>query len=639
LLFLSYAHEDWEVARQITARLRELGIDVYDWQDRRGGRFIRDIERAISRADGFVALMSPHFLDSEWCRDEWEFAFQREHDLQADNEDRVFICVLQVADTPHTASGFLRGRDWLNITGHGDRDEMIAALVHRLMPGDRPGTQHPADDTAQCAAGGGASLFRNRQDELDSVLHGLINVAGPHFWLVVAPPQLGKTWFLDRLRAEITGATDAAAQWATKLVDLRVQPAGLRRDAEALLKQLFEPLISQEPATPRNIARAISRNQQPYLCLLDSGELLPEETVNALRTHLGAIYRYVHEARNRNVRLAFVVATRREQGWLGVSPDPRLTVLALTEFKIDVVLDALSDLANSMSRGLSLPELQQHAQRIHDLSEGLPALLVPCLEWVQREEWLDPARLETEELFADIAHPYVRERLLSRDSLYPEDAENRPQPQPDATSEQWQEPLRALEGAFRLLAPYRLFTMSHLRNHSHSDPGLDAALGALNWSVEKTWAAISASALLRRPQNEPWQEIYPAIRRLLYRYFYPSEDMQAAAHHEARKFVEVWADRQRGKEQVIGLLESLWHEACELRLTQAVEMEEQLSGSARKLSRDLRSSEAYTVPELRAFAADRLRSDAEFRRVLDGHPGLFALLAWIVKVPDDGATA
>ena len=134
MLFLSYAEEDWEVARQLITKLRELGIDVYDWQGRRGGQFIGQIQRAISQADGFVVLMSPHFLASQWCRDEWEYALQLEHEMQIGNKDYVFIYVLKVADTPRAAAGFLSTRDWLDITGHRDKDEMIAILADTLTP-------------------------------------------------------------------------------------------------------------------------------------------------------------------------------------------------------------------------------------------------------------------------------------------------------------------------------------------------------------------------------------------------------------------------------------------------------------------------------------------------------------------------
>jgi hypothetical protein len=627
LLFLSYSEEDREVASQITAMLHERSIDVYTWEGRRGGQFIREIERAINRADGFIALMSPSFLASQWCRDEWELALQREHDLQSDNPHLVFIYVLMVSETSPSEGGFLRGRDWLDMTSEANRDDMFAALVNRLTPGEGTGSLGSAGDSGAGSASREASLFRNREDELDNVLHGLTNAAGPHFWLVVAPPQLGKTWFLDQLSATMVAHAQAVARWTTNRVDLRVQPTGLRRDAKSLLAQLFEPLIGNERATPRNIAREISRSKKSYLCLLDSAELLNEETVIALRIDLSSIYRYVQEAHISGVRLAFVVATRREQGWLGVTPDPRLSVLALTEFKVDVVLMALSDLAVAMDRTFSLTELRPNAERIHSLSAGMPALLVPCLDWIQREEWLEPEQLETEELFADIAHPYIRERLLSQDSLYPETEEG-----PLQTGQPG-ESLRALEEAFRLLTPYRLFTQSHLRYHVGSDPDFAAALAALDWSVVNLWVVISRSALLLRPLDEPWQEIYPAIRRLLYRYFYRSIEDQAHAHHEARKFVEIWADQQAGKEQVIGLIESLWHEACEIRLTQAAEMEERLIDSARKLSLALRPSEAYTVIELRAFAADRMGNDQEFRHVLDTNLGLFSRLASIVRVP------
>jgi hypothetical protein len=609
LLFLSYAEEDGEFARQMAALLRERGFEFYNWQGRRGGRFIGEIERDLGRADAFIALMSPHFLASPWCRMERELAIAREQDLRAADPEFTFIYVVKVADTPYADGGFLRNYDWLDL---GSRDEMLEALVSRLIPGDGTGSE-----------AGGTSLFRNRREELDRVLHGLTNVGGPHFWLVVAPPQLGKTWFVDRVSAEITD--QGPAQWVTRLVDLREQPAGQRADARALLALLFRSLIGGEQATPRNIARGISRSGKSYLCLLDSAELLGEETVYALRSQLGSIYRFVQDAGNTDVRLAVVVATRREAEWRGVAPDPRLTALSLTEFRIDIVLQALRDLAEAMSRTFGLAFYQRNAKRVYDLSEGLPALLVPCLQWMRDEEWLEPHRLETEALFELIAHPYIQERLLSQNSLYPEAGE-RPA-----------EPLYALVQAFRLLVPYRLFTQSHLRHHMVSDPEFAEALEVTRWSVEDLWGAISGSALLRRPLDEPWQEIHPAIRRLLYRYFYRSDEDRALAHREARKFVEVWAESQPGKEQVIGLLESLWHEACELRLRGDVglaEVETRLSGSARTLSLALRPSQAYTVRELRAFAAERLRNDEEFGQQVAGIVGLFNRLASIIRAPD-----
>lgn len=628
MLFLSYAEEDGEAVRQITAVLRARGVRFYDWQGQRGGPFIETIERALSGADAFIAVMSPHFLASPWCRMEREYAIQRELDLRAEDPGFIFIHVLQVADTPYADSGFLRRYDWHDLTNPGSRSELFDALVDRVTPGieTTPKDTESAGDRV-------ASLFRNRREELDRVLHGLTNVGGPHFWVVVAPPQLGKTWFLDRLSAELTGQGQVPAQWVTRLVDLRDQPPELRGDASALIAQLFRQLIGDEQVTPRDIAQRISRSGRPYLCLLDSAELLSEDTASALRIQLSSIYRLVQMTGNAEVRLGVVVATRREQDWRGVSPDPRLTVLSLTEFSIDIVLQALHDFAASMSRIFGHPDFRVIAGWVHSLSEGLPALLVPCLQWIRKEEWLELERLDTDELFAEIAHPYIRERLLARDSLYPE-ADERPH--------RWREgqpgeQLYAVTEAFRLLVPYRLFTQSHLRHHVGSDRNFAEALQGLHWSVEDMWGAISGSALLRRPLDEPWQEIYPAIRRLLFRYCYQSDDARALTHGEARKFVEVWSESQAGKEQVMGVLESLWHEACALRLSRASDMEEQLNDSARKLSLSLRESPAYTPAELRAFAAGRMREDDEFQQAVDNIDGLFNWLTSIIREPPEGA--
>jgi len=190
--------------------------------------------------------------------------------------------------------------------------------------------------------------------------------------------------------------------------------------------------------------------------------------------------------------------------------------------------------------------------------------------------------------------------------------------------------------AFRLLVPYRLFTQSHLRHRALSDRAFAEALAGLGWSVEDMWDAISRAALLKRPLDEPWQEIHPAIRRLLYRYFYQSDESRIHAHDEARKFVEVWATQQAGKEQVIGVVESLWHEAVELRLSTPGGMEQRLLASARNLALDLTPSEAYTVSELQDFAVSQLLSDEEFRQAVDNVPRLFDRIVAIYREPRVG---
>ncbi len=619
MLFLSYAEEDKERAREIAEWLRSQDFDFYDWRDpqRPGGRFIEQIEEAIMNADSFLALLSPSFLNSSWCRDERHLAQQRERDIQVRQPKRVFVHVLQIRTTPVSETGFLRNYDWADLTSQENKDVALAELASRLWPGGKP---RPRGAKAPSLV---SPLFRNRRDELERVLRGLNNAAGPHFWLVIAPPQLGKTWFLQRVGDD--AAASETADWVTSLVDLRAQPAEVLGDVAALLACLFR-LTSPTTTVAEallTIAREISRSGQPYLCLLDSAEVLTAETAATLRSCLGQIYRLVQDAGQDSVRLALVVASRQEDQWRGVTPDPRLYPLPLTEFKADVVQQALHDLALEMKRNISpaSAEFRKNAARVHRLTEGLPALLVRCLQWIEAQGWVGMERLESQDLFEKLTDPYIQEGLLTPDSLLP------------GGREQADMPLHALEQAYRILVPYRLFTRSHLKHHLESDLAFSTALESQGWSMEDLWKAISGTALLSRPLNEPWQEIQAAIRRLLHRYYYKSDDHRAEAHSEARKFVEVWADSQSGMEQVIGLVECLWHEATVLRLREPAEMEQRLIQSARTLSLALRPSTAYTLDELRDYASVRMRNDEEFQEAVSNVGGLFTRLVDIVVKP------
>jgi hypothetical protein len=626
VLFLSYAQEDEEAARRIAAWLTGRGHTVFDWQqpERRGGRFVKQIQAAIGAADIFVVLLSPDYLESPWCQREFELAIHREEDLQAADRGASFIYVLKVRDVDQAAAGFLRAYDQWDLTnleqGNMDRKASNFPKPRRSAGrGSAPSRRRPANTT-----------FRNRDEELELVLRGLANTAGHHFWLVIGPPQLGKTWFLNHLRDEVISHAKQKklSPWTTSLVDVRQLDAERRDDTGALLAELFgnSPATADGQAQDRAIAAQVAGSKPSHLAIIDSSDLLSAQTVINLRNRLGRICKGIQDGGS-TAHFALVVACRRGDDWRGVTHGPRMSTMPLTEFKVEVVERALRDLASEMGRNLADDVIRRCAASVHRLSEGMPALLAICLDWIRQEGWIEMERMESQEVFEEVAGPCIQRDLLSLDSLFPALAGASLTPHHQAELDQAK---GALAEAFRVLAPYRFFTLSHLRHHVEHDHALHASLTGLDWSLERLWHAISATALLVLPLHEPWQELQPAIRRLFYRYYFTSDEVRAAVHQDARAFVAVWADKQSGKEQVMGLVECLWHEAMAMRLTAPAEMDAALTESAAKLTRELEGSAAYSTEELRHFGAGHLQEDTEFQNAVSNVPGLFAKLVTII---------
>lgn len=70
-IFLSYARDDVEAARQLAEGLAQAGHDV--WWDRHlhgGSRFAKEIDRALKNAEAVVVLWSEASLESAWVHDE-----------------------------------------------------------------------------------------------------------------------------------------------------------------------------------------------------------------------------------------------------------------------------------------------------------------------------------------------------------------------------------------------------------------------------------------------------------------------------------------------------------------------------------------------------------------------------------------
>lgn len=70
-IFLSYARDDVDAAKQLASCISEAGHDV--WWDRHlhgGSRFAAEIDKALKDAEAVVVLWSPTSIDSAWVQDE-----------------------------------------------------------------------------------------------------------------------------------------------------------------------------------------------------------------------------------------------------------------------------------------------------------------------------------------------------------------------------------------------------------------------------------------------------------------------------------------------------------------------------------------------------------------------------------------
>jgi transcriptional regulator with XRE-family HTH domain len=510
------------------------------------------------------------------------------------------VALSQILDVP---LGYLLGAE-------ADEPDPVAESAERLASGD--------DGRALAFPAAPASDVV-RRSELDWLINSLSNVGGPHFWLVTGPPGIGKTTMLAQLGEEI--ARDVPG-WESNLVDLDLQPPDVRQNATALLARLFSFDAAQldETALHRAIAQWLSRDGRRFLCLLDNAEELSPRTARLLRSSLSEVCRLVELTGNPDVRVGFIVASSLDDGWLGATAPLRLSVLPLSEFGADVVEERLRTWATRADRQPGEP-FSRTAGLVHRVTAGLPALLHPVLGWIRDEEWLDLYRLESPEVFESLVRPYIEDRLLAADSLFPRDG-NVPQ-----------EHAALVQNAIQYLVRYRFFTLSHVQRFLDADEESPHRLERSGWRVEDLWSALGGSTLLARPLDEPWQTIHPAIRRLLFQYFYPSAEQRAEAHREATGFMSAWAASQSGTDQVVGLIEALWQTTGKFRRTRqrSAELREELLKKAAEFGAGVTASMAFSTYELREYAVARINADVELQESMADVDGLLDELIEVLK--------
>lgn len=611
-VFLSYASPDSAAAAQLTREWRERGAEVFRFGDPafQGDLIVDQIEREIRAADVFVALMSPAYLASAWCRRESRLAIQRENRL-----DRRFVHVVEVRATSHDDAGMLGTYAWVDASGEltGTRlDEVTSAL-----PVDR----RPSGADEEFPG------FRNREEELSALLGALQTVGGRDLWVVVSAPLMGKTWLLAKLEKTLVNASPA---WSVHRMDLRREPVELRYDPARLVTTLLQVDDVGRDGLPERdleaIALKVAGRLGPLLFMLDSADLLAPQCAAAARAALTAIHRTVRRTGRRD-RFGLLIATRRHEDWRGLGPDAqpgeRFEALSLSEFGHDVVYQALLDLG----RSLGADELWSHSARLQRLSEGLPALLVRSVQWGESTGFLRMDDADGPAAFDAVARDYIQKDLLSVESLLPRGAER-----PDAA-------ITVLRHTLRALSTYRLYTQSHLKFHLDADPALRRALDDAGWTPVDLWEALGRTALQSNAKaHEIWHEIEPPLRRLLHRYHHRRDAERSAAHATARRFYSGWTrNRAAGREQQVVLVECLWHEAARLRIEEPQALADRLPGVAVELARDCAAAPMYEPAEFREAVARRLGDDDELQLLLAGHDGLFGEIVDVVTraVGDD----
>jgi hypothetical protein len=622
LLFLSHADEDGEIAREIAGRLKGKDVSVYSSQDSASdfATAVTGSDSAIQHADAFLALLSPSFLTSTSCRRERRLALRRESG--DDGAGPGFIRVLKVRETPYHQGGALHATPWYDLTSQPGFERALDDLARRLRPiaqarhsetsgADGKGTPSGLGQPRRLPLG-----FRNRERELEEIVAGIEKVDGEHFWVVIAPPQLGKSWFLDKIASELAQKT-----WLTiRFLDVRELPQETAADTAAMLRLLFGlgPQFAGLQQIGSRIARSICADNRPYLCLLDSAELLAEATIGDIREFLSDVSQRVERAGrvpNGDAHLAFVAASRRDNRWKGVAPRPRFKILRLTGFEAGVIRDVLG----KMDLRISDTALDELAERVHRMSEGLPALLADCIGWIREHDW-DTSEIDDQVTFHEIATPYIEQSLLSPGSL----RGRRSLPAADQEV--------AVRRALLVTSRYRHLTAAHVSHHFQLGDLATAAAEA-RWTVGKLWAALSDTDLLYRPEWEPWHEVYAPIRRLLFRYAYPSAEERAQAHLIARDFTASFLPELSGTDQWRTYVECLWHQAQALIEARPADLAESLLAYVSTMDGHLTRTSAFEIADLRELTAEYLENDEEFVDSLASIPELFDRLVAAVRHP------
>ena len=285
------------------------------------------------------------------------------------------------------------------------RDKEIPSLLTQLkdVTGEYIGDQardkmdHIHQRVEQLTSEYSGITFINREGELREIIHPL---ARP-FILVEAPARYGKTFLLERAKAELekTG-------WLVCLVDLTNLRA--TEDEMEFLRLVYDSLpdqsIDKSLPLPSDVERALSSligrvscQGRPVVLLLDGAERIRKaEFVGWMRDQF--IYQLEQKVRETvGGKFRCIVAGRYiAQAWRDQRSKYSLAnecfgdPIRLSPFTFRVVLETVDSLARKSGRQLLRAAMEQVARGVRTISGGHPECLVSLLLEVDIEHGLNP---------------------------------------------------------------------------------------------------------------------------------------------------------------------------------------------------------------------------------------------------------
>lgn len=549
-VFISYAEEDGGNAKKIVDILAKRGITSYFFEDpdKKNGVIIDNITKAFLDSKIFLVILSTNYQKSEWCKAEFEIAVNMELEAKSKGEQyKVYILVTNNISTSELV--FERRYGHIDLVNDVGDKKLIGFVDNTLVKV----LNTPISDIKSRR---GWLPFQNRETELFQLRTNLENPDGKHFFQVVAPPQMGKTWLLHRLHKELILTNEM--KWLVQYIDFQIC-IDERSDIQKLLKSLNFQIdhikdINKVDEMCLEVAYQIGSSNRYWLLLLDNANLMSNQVSQKLRLFLGELQKRLFPIGG---RIALVAAGRSEViSFKGQIPKPSFAPLELTTFSHDIVTKTVSNAARTKRETGGFLDYLEIAKRLVGMTEGLPELITRYLDWMRGRGFaFSPEDLDTDSRYNEIVVNYIEEVLLSPKVLIPN----------NTNSDIQNELNKAWANFLLFMSSFRIVTRSHIR-FVITENVAQKLLIFPQTSPDLLDAFGKVSLVIPSKHQSMWHMIAPSVRKLLFHYSYRTYEEKIFVHKKNEELYDKWKSPVYGINVLYIFLEKFWHHLEQIRI-------------------------------------------------------------------------